>query len=88
MPYIKKEDRKRLAHFDNQHPQTAGELNYLLTLLVQSYVKEKGICYQSFNDAVGALAGCQAEFTRRFINQYEDEKILQNGDVKVIGDNF
>ena len=88
MPYIKKEDRKRLAYTDNKHPQTAGELNYLITILVQRYIKEKGICYQSFNDVVGALEGCKLELTRRFTNSYEDEKILQNGDVNIIGGNF
>lgn len=88
MPYIKSEDRKRLAHFDNQHPQTAGELNYLITLLIQRYVKEKGICYQSFNDVVGAMECSKMELTRRFINKYEEEKIEQNGDVNIIGGTF
>ncbi len=82
MPYVNEEARGRLE-FEGcyQHPRTAGELNYLITKLVDKYVKEKGINYQSYNDVMGALEGCKLELYRRRISPYEDEKCLINGDV-------
>lgn len=82
MPYIDGEHRKLFEYQGNyQHPRTAGELNYLITMMVDKYVKEKGVNYQSYNDVMGALEGCKLELYRRRISPYEDEKILQNGDV-------
>lgn len=82
MPYIADDKRKEFDFQGNYtHPRTAGELNYLITMMVDRYVKEKGINYQSYNDAIGALEGCKLELYRRRVSPYEDEKILQNGDV-------
>jgi len=81
MPYIKPEDRKKLAEQDTKHPETAGELNYLITTMALRYVREKGICYQSYNDVMGVLEGAKLELYRRSIAPYEEEKIMQNGDV-------
>lgn len=79
MPYIKQSDRVDLEK--GKLPETAGELNYLITKMVHSYMSRMGISYQHFNDVVGALEGCKLELYRRFIAKYEDEKILENGDV-------
>jgi len=81
MPYIKPEDRKKLAYRDNQRPETAGELNYLITTMILKYVKDKGVCYQSYNDVMGVLEGAKLELYRRSIAPYETEKAIQNGDV-------
>ena len=55
MPYILNEDRKKLAYRGKEHPENAGELNYILTVLVHTYMKNKGIKYQHFNDVVSAI---------------------------------
>ena len=80
MPYIKKEDRARLA-VDPSDIQTAGELNYYVTMVIQRYVRNKGLCYQTINDITGALENCKLEFYRRVVSSYEQEKIKSNGDV-------
>lgn len=79
MPYIKYEDREALV--GAREPETAGELNYALTLLCQTYFDNLGGRYQQINDIIGALEGCKLEFYRRLVSVYEDKKIEENGDV-------
>lgn len=78
MPYIEKSRRPMVLR---DGPGTAGELNYALTLVIRSYLKAKGLQYQTCNDIVGALEGCKVEFQRRVVAPYEDSKIKANGDV-------
>lgn len=78
MPYIKQAARFRLDH---DEPQTAGELNFALTEVVDMYVQCHGKRYQTFNDIMGALDGAAREFYRRVVAPYEDKKIAENGDV-------
>ena len=79
MPYITKERRRKLI-VREEAPQTAGELNYLLTTLIRDYFRTHAN-YQGINDIVGALEGAKLEFTRRITNSYEDGKIKTNCDV-------
>lgn len=79
MPYIKQEDKDRLAL--SASAQTAGELNYLFTKLAIRYIKDNGLSYQKLNDVIGALEGCKLEFYRRVVGDYENLKIQDNGDV-------
>jgi len=85
MPYIKKEDRLKfselLAVLEKEPINSAGELNYLLTMIVHKYLNQKPENYQSYNDAIGALEGCKIELYRRHISDYEDTKQKENGDV-------
>jgi len=79
MPYLKQAERKLI---DEGFCFTkAGELNYKLTKVCLEYVKDKGKCYATYNDIVGALECCKLEFYRRLASIYEDDKIEQNGDV-------
>ena len=86
MPYIKQNRRKELTetHFDYIHPQTAGELNFLFTIIAQRYLALRGLNYQNLNDCIGALEGAKLELYRRVAIPYENEKIEENGDVKLI----
>ena len=85
MPYIKSEDKKKFHSFENVLNEirigVAGELNYLITLLVQSYLHQNGHRYAKMNDVVGALECAKIEFYRRLAAPYEDKKIEENGDV-------
>jgi hypothetical protein len=87
MPYIKNEDRFALAPFERPDGsrtrpiRTAGELNFLFTILAIEYIEANGLNYQNCNDVVGALDGAKAEFQRRVVAPYEDKKIRENGDV-------
>lgn len=87
MPYITQEKRKELDnHLDSllmhikRNKLTAGDLNYLFTVLV---IENLGLNpnYQAFNDAIGALEGCKLELYRRKVASYEDLKVVLNGDV-------
>jgi len=79
MPYITTNRRKVLNV--GEIPDSAGELNYLFTVLCRKYLDKKKRSYQHFNDCIGALEGCKLEMYRRQVEQYEDKKILENGDV-------
>lgn len=85
MPYIQQGKRDQIMNLHikiaDMPAEDAGQLNYVLTLVVNSYLHKHGLKYQTINDIVGALEGAKAEFQRRIVGPYEDEKIKQNGDV-------
>jgi hypothetical protein len=86
MPYILA--ARRLAHNDdpNERIDGPGELNYLITELIQRYIRDVRdvygrVGYQHYNDVIGALEGAKLEFYRRVVSKYEDGKIIENGAV-------
>jgi hypothetical protein len=87
MPYILPEDRLKLKPATDaivaavDASTTAGDLNYMISLMVKAYVDAKGLRYEHLNAVVGALDSCKAEFQRRVVAPYEDSKIAENGDV-------
>lgn len=84
MPYISQADRRLLGgEYADNFPlmEGAGQLNYMLTLLIHWYFKTNGKNYQAINDIIGALDGCKMEFYRHVVAPYEDGKIKENGDV-------
>jgi len=89
MPYILKPDRLKfndiLEVLESKIPEikNAGELNYLITKICLTYLKQKGLKYQNINEIVGVLECAKQEFYRRIATPYENEKIAnpENGDV-------
>lgn len=85
MPYIKKEDKAHFEHLVKEmcliEIRTPGELNYLLTRLVHSFLDQRSESYQAYNDAIGSLEGAKLELYRQHVSAYENAKIIQNGDV-------
>jgi hypothetical protein len=81
VPYIKQTDRERLKLPANVIAETPGELNYLVTMLAQSYLAKHGTSYATINAVIGALECAKSEFYRRVAAPYEDKKIAENGDV-------
>lgn len=85
MPYIKEIDRRNFmwieSAIEDTPPATAGELQYLIAIMIHHFMREKGLNYQTCNDVMGALTGANMEFYRRFVADYEDSKIRDNGDV-------
>jgi hypothetical protein len=79
VPYIKKQYRELIDN--GETPKNPGELNYCITKLLIGYVKDRGLCYNTINDILGALSGATHEFYRRCVGPYEDEKIKENGDL-------
>ena len=86
MPYIKPSQREDVeeklnATGLNYVPKNAGELNYLISTLVDDFMLEQGKSYSVMNEIVGALECAKLEMYRRICAPYEDEKIEANGDV-------
>ena len=79
MPYIKKEDRIKLNKSNISN--NSGELNFQITMLINSYLKRKGVSYTNLNEAIGVLECAKLEIYRRLAAKYEDRKISENGDV-------
>lgn len=80
MPYISMNDRTKVRR-RIAGPANAGELNYAITKLFDSYLKHNGLNYQNINDCVGAAEGAKLELYRRVAAPYEDKKREENGDV-------
>jgi hypothetical protein len=87
MPYILPQDRQKLKPATDaligviDQTTTAGDLNYMISLMAKAYIDAKGLRYEHLNAVVGALDSCKAEFQRRVVAPYEDVKIGENGDV-------
>lgn len=85
MPYIDKKDRDKykyiLQALEIEPPETKGELNYLISMMMLIYVRENGENYQNLSDSIGAAIDAAEEFRRRRMNPYEDLKIESNGDL-------
>ena len=82
MPYIEEKARKRID--GGGAAETAGELNYAITRIVDSYLVQKGtsgLRYGHLNEVVGVLECAKLELYRRLAAPYEDEKRKETGDV-------
>lgn len=81
MPYIPAGRRTLVEPEPCFWPSTPGELNFAITMLLRGYLSRQGMGYSTINDALGALEGAKLEFYRRVAASYEDQKIIENGDV-------
>ena len=85
MPYIKQETRNDIRKIfkDADIINNAGELNYIITNIVLSYIQHKGLRYKTLNDVHGVLSCVGAEIKRRVTDPYEDSKIRDYGDLEL-----
>lgn len=85
MPYIRDAGRAYFDKFlDILHRSAIsdpGELNFLLTQVIQQYHMNHSKNYQTVNDILGALEGAKQEYYRRVVIPYENRKISENSDV-------
>lgn len=88
MPYISASEREAFTIRTSQQPQTVGQLNYGITYLIMQYLtihaesyQIYAESYQIYNDIMGVLACAQQEIYRRYIADYKDQKLNENGDV-------
>jgi len=83
-PYIKQERRiglEELLETAIERVEIKGELTYCAYKLALDYIKQKGKNYQNISDAVAALNDAAHEIRRRVMDDYEDKKCIQNGDI-------
>lgn len=78
MPYVDEASKESVRHIG---PRTAGQLNWWITMTILEYAFEEKLSYQRINDVMGVLESAKAEFYRRIAVPYEQQKIVQNGDV-------
>lgn len=97
MPYIINEKRKQvdaqLGHLidavveasENNVQVLPGILNYCITKMLKAtyfmVTRKTKLSYADHNSVVGVLECAKQEFYRRSTAPYEDEKIVENGDV-------
>lgn len=86
MPYIDRDDRYRLnllmVRLDKEifdQGVSEGEMNYILTQLVLSWLGDAR--YSEYNSAIGVLECVKQELYRRAVAPYEQKKAEENGDV-------
>jgi len=83
MPYVKPADRERLD--TGAAPTSAGELNYVISRLVDRYLAQNGPArYGDFNEVMGVLECVKLGLYRRVVAPYEDGKKAEHGDVYTI----
>ena len=87
MPYISSERRRGINEIELRAdgikwiPSNAGDLQYVIAEFIHNYISDKGLNYQHCNDMLGALSGAHSEFYRQVVAPYENQKIIENGDV-------
>jgi len=80
MPYVSTDARSRLD--DGGEPEDAGELNYVVTKVVDRYLCRKDrLRYAHINEVIGVLECLKLELYRRVAGPYEDAKMEESGDV-------
>ena len=79
MPYINTAIRSSLE--EGRKPTKPGELNYLLSQHIKSFIAMNGVSYTTLNAVAGVLSCLSMEVYRRITAKYEDEKCYENGDV-------
>jgi len=79
MPYITDEDRWSAGQTFLNAP--VGELNYLITNLIDTWLRTNGVNYANINSVIGVLECAKLEAYRRVAAGYEDKKCALNGDV-------
>lgn len=85
MPYI---DRDTRTHYNQlviemmrTEVATPGDLNFLITTLIDRTLADHGVNYSNINAAIGVLECAKLELYRRIAAPYEQQKISTNGDV-------
>jgi hypothetical protein len=82
MPYVKQGQRPGLDKVVEAMEEAGvianGDLNYILYAFCKRNVKPS---YNNYKNFCGELRQCATEIERRILGPYEDEKIIENGDV-------
>jgi hypothetical protein len=58
-----------------------GDLNFVICELVGQLILKSKIGYSNMSEWIDTLPDAEDELRRRLLHQYEDKKIVENGDV-------
>lgn len=84
MPYIKEDDRKNINHIIEDlisYINSKGDLNYTVCELIGRLILNTKIDYTQISEWIDTLPDAEAELRRRLLDPYENQKIIENGDV-------
>lgn len=81
MPYIHPEDRDAFEPKLERRITAPDQLNFSVTRLIDDYLSNNRLDYQTLNDVIGVLECVKLEVYRRIAAPYEDQKLALNGDV-------
>lgn len=82
MPYITDDKREELiSDTVSRNPEIPGELNYVISTIIDQYLLDYGVDYTIINEVIGVLECAKLELYRRVAAPYEDQKCFDNGDV-------
>ena len=85
MPYIKKENREKidslLVPIKDAKITNCGDLNYVITSIIHNYIENTKLDYTNLNNVIGVLECAKQEYYFRIVRNYEDLKIMENGDI-------
>lgn len=84
MPYISEARRQELHPFAVPDLDLPGELNYVLSVIVNNYIEDHGLSYGTINEVIGVLECAKLELYRRIAAPYEDKKREENGEVYTV----
>lgn len=62
-------------------PENAGELNFIVSTLINNYLLKKGVRYAHINEMMGALECAKMELYSVIAEPYEAAKCEENGAV-------
>ncbi len=79
MPYVPQITRQMLA--EDTKPMFPGELNYIISSIIDQYIEKTGLSYTTLNEIIGVLECAKMELYRRIAAPYEDKKLSENGEV-------
>jgi hypothetical protein len=85
MPYIKEIDRNKFDYLIKQleeRIESKGDLNYIISELTARLILKTGISYTSISNWIDGVHGAERELTRQLLHPYEDQKIMENGQLK------
>ncbi len=85
MPYIAKQRRESylplLKLIKETRIDAPGELNFLVTKLMLTYLEQHGENYRVLGEVIGTIEAAKAEFVRRKLFPLEQAKCAENGDI-------
>ena len=90
MPYITKSKREELDKqlqglLLNLDQLNVGELNYVISNILNHYIRQKfdsnQFNYELCNSLIGVLECAKLELYRKIITPYEEKKIKENGNL-------
>jgi len=61
--------------------KTEGDYNYVISKMFLILANRVGMAYSTLNSLIGVLECAKLEAYRRHVVPYEDQKIMENGDL-------